>query len=82
MKKRIVAKAQKKHRRNRQEYARVNDLYFEDRQSKDAPLPTSDDAGIIAMATILALAANKKSRMKSKEPELTKEANDEPDKNG
>ena len=73
MKKRVVAKAKKRRRRNRQEYVRVNDLYFEDRQPKDAPLPTSDDAGAIGMAMILALAVNKRSRVKSTEPELTAE---------
>ena len=77
MKKRVVAKAKKKRRRNRQEYVRQNDLYFEDRQPKDGGLSMPDDTGIIAMATILALATNKRSRSKPKEPELTKEANDE-----
>lgn len=55
-KKRVVAKAQKKRRRNRQEYIRQrNDPYFEDRQPKDGGLSASDDSGILAMATITAL---------------------------
>ena len=74
MKKRVVAKAKKRHRRNRQEFARVNDLYFEDRHPKDVPLPTSDDAGLGAMAMMLALATNKRSRTRTtEEPDLTAE---------
>lgn len=73
MKKRVVAKAQKKRRRNRQWYAELNGLHFEDRQPKDAPLPTSDDGGMIAMATILALVTNKRSRIGLKEPDLSAE---------
>lgn len=61
-KKRTAGKAEKKRRRNRQEHARINDLYFEDRQPKDVGLPAPDDAGIIAMATVLTLATHKRLR--------------------
>ena len=54
-KKRAAGKAEKKRRRHREEYARINNLYFEDRQPKDGGLSVPDDSGILAMATIMAL---------------------------
>lgn len=57
-----AGKHKKATRRRRQEFARINDLYFEDRQPKDVGLPAPDDAGIIAMATVLTLATHKRLR--------------------
>lgn len=56
-KKRIIGKAQKRRRRNRQEYARINDLYFEDRQPKDVTdIPPNDDLTLALVATVASLA--------------------------